>query len=106
MDPHQLRRAERGAPAALGAGTLNLRFGYTDAAGNPNFGVLNIAGERAAIRAVPGVEELRDLAPPLSLGVTSLATAAIGLLPQRLRYSMPVIAILQARFRGLSDRPS
>lgn len=55
-------------------------------------------GERAAIRAIPRIEELRDLAPPLTSGVTSLAIAAIGLLPQRLRYSMPVFAILQARF--------
>jgi hypothetical protein len=56
-------------------------------------------GERAAIRAIPGVEELCDLAPPLTSGVTSLAIAAIGLLPQRLRYSMPLFAILQAGFR-------
>ncbi len=56
-------------------------------------------GERAAIRAIPGVEELRDLAPPLTSGVTSLAIAAIGRLPQRLRYSVPVFAVLQARFR-------
>ena len=30
------------APAALTSGTLNLSYGYTDASGNPNFGVLNI----------------------------------------------------------------
>jgi O-methyltransferase involved in polyketide biosynthesis len=59
-------------------------------------------GERAAIRAIPGVEELRDLAPPLTSGVTSLPIRAIGLLPERLRYSMPVFAILQARFRAAS----
>ena len=59
-------------------------------------------GERAAIRAIPGVEQLRDVAPPLTSGVTSLAIAAIGLLPQRLRYSMPVFAILRARFRAAS----
>lgn len=40
-------------------------------------------GERAAIRAIPGVEEVRDLAPPLTSGVTSLAITAIGLLPQQ-----------------------
>ncbi len=55
-------------------------------------------GERAAIQAIPRIEGLRDLAPPLSPGVTSLGIAAIGLLPQRLRYSMPVFPILQARF--------
>jgi hypothetical protein len=30
------------APTALTAGTLSLRYGYTDASGTPNFGVLNI----------------------------------------------------------------
>ena len=30
------------APATLTSGTLNLHYGYTDASGNPNFGVLNI----------------------------------------------------------------
>jgi hypothetical protein len=30
------------APTALAAGTLTLRYGYTDASGTPNFGVLNI----------------------------------------------------------------
>ncbi len=30
------------APTALAAGTLSLRYGYTDAGGTPNFGVLNI----------------------------------------------------------------
>jgi O-methyltransferase involved in polyketide biosynthesis len=59
-------------------------------------------GERAAIQAIPRIEELRDLASPLTSGVTSLGIAAIGLLPQRLRYSMPVFAILQARFRTAS----
>jgi O-methyltransferase involved in polyketide biosynthesis len=59
-------------------------------------------GERAAIRATTGVEDLRDLAPPLTSGVTSLAIATIRLLPQRLRYSIPVFPILQASFRGAS----
>ena len=30
------------APTALTAGTLSLRYGYNDASGMPNFGVLNI----------------------------------------------------------------
>jgi O-methyltransferase involved in polyketide biosynthesis len=59
-------------------------------------------GERAAIQSIPRIEELRDVAPPLTSGVTSLGIAAIGLLPQRLRYSMPVFPILQARFRTAS----
>lgn len=57
-------------------------------------------GERAAIRAIPGVEELRDLTPPLTSGVTSLGIAAAGLLPRRWRYSMPMFAILRARFQA------
>ena len=63
------------------------------------------SGERAAIRAIPGVTELRDLAPPLTSDVTSLAIAAIWRLPQRLRYAMPVFAILQARFCAASEAP-
>jgi len=58
--------------------------------------------ERAAISAVPGVVELRDLAPPLTLDLASLGIVAIRCLPRRLRYSLPVLPVLQARFRGLS----
>jgi O-methyltransferase involved in polyketide biosynthesis len=59
-------------------------------------------GERAAISAIPGVEELRDLTPPLNRGLASLGIAAIGRLPRRLRYSLPVFQVLQARFRAVS----
>lgn len=59
-------------------------------------------GERAAISAIPGVEELRDLAPPLKRDLASLGIAAIGRLPRRLRYSLPVIQVLQAKFRAVS----
>jgi O-methyltransferase involved in polyketide biosynthesis len=62
-------------------------------------------GERATIRAIPGVAELRDLAPPLKPDVASLGIAAMGLLPQRLRYGLPVIPVLQARFRAASASP-
>ena len=58
-------------------------------------------GERAA-SAIPGVEELRDLAPPLKRGLASLGIAGIGRLPRRLRYSLPVFQVLQARFRAVS----
>jgi O-methyltransferase involved in polyketide biosynthesis len=58
--------------------------------------------ERAAISAIPGVEHLRDLAPPPTPGLASLGMAAIGRLPRRLRYSLPVIQVLQARFRAAS----
>jgi O-methyltransferase involved in polyketide biosynthesis len=56
--------------------------------------------ERAAIGAIPGVEELRDLAPPLKRDVASLGIAAIARLPQRLRYSLPVVHVVQAGFRA------
>ena len=59
-------------------------------------------GERAAISAIPGVEELRDLAPPLKRDPASVGIAAIGRLPRRLRYSLPVIQVLQAKFRAVS----
>jgi O-methyltransferase involved in polyketide biosynthesis len=57
------------------------------------------AGEHAALSAIPGVEELRDLAPPLTRDVTSWGLAAVGRLPRRVRYSLPVIHALQARLR-------
>jgi O-methyltransferase involved in polyketide biosynthesis len=57
-------------------------------------------GERTAIRAIPGVEALRDLAPPLTRSPASLGMAAITKLPQRLRYSLPMIGVLEALFRG------
>jgi O-methyltransferase involved in polyketide biosynthesis len=61
-------------------------------------------GERAAISAVPGVAEVRDIAPPLERDPAFLAAAAIARLPRRLRYSLPVLQVLQARFHGVSAR--
>jgi O-methyltransferase involved in polyketide biosynthesis len=58
--------------------------------------------ERAAISAIAGVDELRDLAPPLNRDLASFGIAAIARLPERLRYSLPVIQVLQARFRAVS----
>lgn len=58
--------------------------------------------ERAAIAAIPGIEELRDLAPPLKRDVASLGIGAIARLPRRLRYSLPVIHVLQATFHLVS----
>jgi hypothetical protein len=58
--------------------------------------------ERAAIAAIPAVVELRDLAPPQTRHLASLGLAAIRCLPRRLRYSLPVLPVLQARFRGPS----
>ena len=53
-------------------------------------------GERAAITAISGVEELHDLAPPLTRDLASLGIAAIGRVPRRQRYSLAVIEVLQA----------
>jgi O-methyltransferase involved in polyketide biosynthesis len=58
--------------------------------------------ERSSISAIPGVVELRDLAPPLTRDPASLGIAAIRCLPRRLRYALPVLPVLQARFRGVS----
>jgi O-methyltransferase involved in polyketide biosynthesis len=55
--------------------------------------------EHAAISAIPGVEELRDIAPPLRPDPVALAVAAVARLPRRLRYSLPVFPVLQAGLR-------
>ena len=60
--------------------------------------------ERAAVRALPGIVELCDLAPPLKPDVATLGVSTIPRLPQRLRYSVPVIHVLEARFRSASAR--
>ncbi|HEX5194699.1 MAG TPA: class I SAM-dependent methyltransferase [Solirubrobacteraceae bacterium] len=59
------------------------------------------AAERGAISEIPGVAELRDLTPPLTRDLASLGIAAVRWLPRRLRYSLPVFPVLQARLRGL-----
>lgn len=58
--------------------------------------------ERAVISAIPGVEQLRDLAPPLTPDLTALGIAAIVRLPTRIRYSVPVIQVLEARSSAAS----
>jgi hypothetical protein len=55
--------------------------------------------ERVAISAIPGVEDLRDIAPPLRADPVSLGMAGVARLPLRLRYSLPVFPVLQARLR-------
>jgi O-methyltransferase involved in polyketide biosynthesis len=62
--------------------------------------------ERVAIAAIPGVEKLRDLTPPLKRDLASLGIAVVTRLPRPLRYSVPVIQVLQARFRAISARQS
>jgi len=54
------------------------------------------AAERAAISAIRGVQELRDVAPPLTRSPASLGIAAVRRLPSRLRYSLPLLPVLQA----------
>ena len=62
--------------------------------------------ERAAISAIPGVTELRDLTPPFRPDPVSLALTAVARAPRQLRYSLPVIAVLQARLRTFGCLPS
>jgi hypothetical protein len=62
--------------------------------------------ERTGITAIDGVEELQDLSPPLSRGLTSLGPSVVARLSPRLRYSVPVIQVLQARFRKRPGRLS
>jgi O-methyltransferase involved in polyketide biosynthesis len=60
------------------------------------------AKERAAVGAIGGVAEIRDLAPPLAPGMVPLVLGAIRRLPRRVRYVLPVFPVLQVRFRGHS----
>jgi O-methyltransferase involved in polyketide biosynthesis len=55
--------------------------------------------ERAAISQIPGVAGIRDLVPPPARGAVPLALRAVRGLPRRVRYALPVLAILQVRFR-------
>ncbi len=55
--------------------------------------------ERAAIREIRGVAEIRDLVPPLTLAAVPLALAAVRRLPLRVRYALPVLPVLQVTFR-------
>jgi len=56
------------------------------------------AQERAAIGSVPGVAGIRDLAPPLALGVAPLTLQAVRRLPRGVRYALPVLPVLEVRF--------
>jgi O-methyltransferase involved in polyketide biosynthesis len=57
-------------------------------------------GERAALAAIPGVASIRDLRPPFALGMAPLALYAARCAPRKLRYSLPVLPVLEARFSG------
>jgi O-methyltransferase involved in polyketide biosynthesis len=54
--------------------------------------------ERQAIAELPGVAWMRDLAPPLRLGIAPLALRAVHCLPRKLRYALPVLPVLQVGF--------
>jgi O-methyltransferase involved in polyketide biosynthesis len=56
-------------------------------------------GERAAISHIPGVAGVRDLVPPRALQAAPLMLWAVRRLPRRLRYGLPVLPVLQVKFR-------
>ncbi|MBV9205996.1 MAG: class I SAM-dependent methyltransferase [Actinobacteria bacterium] len=55
--------------------------------------------ERAAISQIPGVAGIRDLVPPRAPGMVPLILRAVRRLPRRVRYALPVLPVLQVRFR-------
>jgi O-methyltransferase involved in polyketide biosynthesis len=61
--------------------------------------------ERAAISEIRGVAGIRDLVPPLALGVVPLTLWAVRRLPQRMRYALPVLPVLQVMFRLQHPQP-
>ena len=56
--------------------------------------------ERAAISTIPGVASVHDLTPPLALGVAPCLLGAVRRLPPQVRYSLPVLPILEVTFRA------
>ena len=55
--------------------------------------------ERAALSEIPGVAEIRDLVPPPARGLVPVTLRAVRRLPRRVRYALPVLPVLQMRFR-------
>jgi O-methyltransferase involved in polyketide biosynthesis len=55
--------------------------------------------ERAAISELPGVAGIRDLVPPRAPGMVPLVLRGVRRLPRRVRYSLPVLPVLQIGFR-------
>ncbi len=55
--------------------------------------------ERAALSAIAGVARVRDLRPPVARHVAPCVLGAARLLPRRVRYSLPVLPILDVTFR-------
>ena len=60
--------------------------------------------ERAAIMAIPGVAQLRDLSPPLGFGIAPLVLRGVRFLPRRLRYALPVPPVLEVVFAEPEER--
>ena len=56
--------------------------------------------ERAAISRIRGVATVHDLTPPLALGVAPCVLGAVRRLPRQVRYSLPVLPILEVTFRS------
>jgi O-methyltransferase involved in polyketide biosynthesis len=56
--------------------------------------------ERAAISMIPGVASVHDLIPPLALGVAPCVLGAVRRLPRQVRYSLPVLPVLEVTFRS------
>jgi len=55
--------------------------------------------ERVAISQIPGVAGIRDLVPPRASGIVPLILRAVRRLPRRARYALPVLPVLEVRFR-------
>jgi O-methyltransferase involved in polyketide biosynthesis len=60
--------------------------------------------ERAAIAEIPGVARLRDLSPPLAVGLAPLVLRGVRCLPRRLRYALPVLPVLEVVFAQPKER--
>ena len=56
--------------------------------------------ERTAISTIPGVASVHDLTPPLAFGVVPGVLGAVRRLPRQVRYSLPVLPILEITFRA------
>lgn len=57
------------------------------------------ARERTALGAIPGVTRIRDLNPPVGLGMAPLVLGGIRRLPRPVRYTLPAFPVLKIDFR-------
>jgi O-methyltransferase involved in polyketide biosynthesis len=58
------------------------------------------SAERTAISTIPGVASVHDLTPPLAVGVAPGVLGAVRRLPRPVRYTLPVLPVLQVTFRS------